>query len=72
MNSKNTYLSYLGDRIRFYREKKGYSQLDLALEAKMSKNYLGELELGKRNPSILTLKKLADALEIDISYLLPF
>ena len=45
------------------------SQLDLAIESEVNRNYLCDLEKGRRNPSILVLNKIAEALNIDLSTL---
>ena len=45
------------------------SILDLALEADINRNYLSDLENGRRNPTLKILRKIAIALEIDLSTL---
>lgn len=62
MANKNDVLWQLGRRIAFLRKEKGLSQVDLAADADMAKSYLSELELGKRNPSVLVLSRVAAAL----------
>ena len=59
----------LGMRIRFLRKEKKMSIEDLALEAEINKNYLGDLENGRRNPTIRVLEKIAKALGINLSEL---
>lgn len=59
----------LGMRIRYLRKNKGLSIEDLALEADVNKNYLSDLERGKRNPSLLILEAIANALNVDLSEL---
>ncbi|HEV3414982.1 MAG TPA: helix-turn-helix transcriptional regulator [Puia sp.] len=53
------------------REQKGISLRDLALEADLSANTISEIELGKRDPRMTTVVKLASALGIDPADLLP-
>lgn len=60
----------LGKRIIYLRKKKKMSQLQLSLESEINKNYISDLERGKRNPSLMILNKIAKALEIDMSELL--
>ena len=60
----------LGKRIVHLRKQKKWSSLDLALEAEINKNYLNDLENGRRNPTLKVLKKIAIALDIDIAELL--
>lgn len=62
-------LTQLGMRIRYLRKKKGYSQLDLSLEAGVNKNYISDLERGTRNPSLVMLERIAVALDVDLSTL---
>ena len=56
----------LGARIRYLRQQKGFSIEDLALEAEINRNYLGDLERGVRNPTLIILNKIAKALDIDL------
>ena len=59
----------LGKRIAYLRSKKGWSQLDLALESNINKNYICDLENGRRNPSLKVLERLAIAFDIDLETL---
>ena len=56
----------LGYRIRYLRQQKGLSIEALALEAEINRNYLGDLERGMRNPTLIILNKIAKALDIDL------
>lgn len=51
-------------KIRFLREEKGYTLTELAKEAGMSFSYLSEIERGSKQPSLKTLEKLSQALQI--------
>lgn len=68
-SNKNEYLVKLGLRIREERKLKGYSQESLALEAGIDRSYLGGVERGERNLSLLTLLKICDCLSCDIAKL---
>ena len=59
----------LGKRIVYLRKKKKMSSFDLSLEAEINKNYLSDLENGRRNPTLKVLRKIAIALDIDLSEL---
>ena len=59
----------LGYRIRYLRQNKGLSIEALALEAEINRNYLGDLERGMRNPTVVILNKIAKALDVDLSTL---
>ena len=62
-------ITQLGMRIRFLRKEKKMSQLDLAVESDVNRNYICDLERGRRNPSVLLLNKIAIALNTDLSNL---
>ena len=57
----------LGERLRFLREKHGFSQQQLAVEAEMSKNQIGRIERAEINPKITTLYIISKSLGIDIN-----
>lgn len=59
----------LGKRICFLRKQRKMSQEDLALEANVNRNYLCDLENGRRNPSLAIINKICKALRVPISYL---
>ena len=59
----------LGMRIKFLRKERKWSQEDLALEADVNKNYISDLENGRRNPSLEILEKIAIAFNISLSEL---
>ncbi len=56
----------LGKRIRSLREKTNISQEELGHTAGLHRTYIGAIERGERNPSVLSLKKVADALRVSI------
>lgn len=56
-------------RARELRTTKGLTQKTLALKAKMSIAYLCNLEKGKADPSLSTLRRLAKALKVTVSEL---
>jgi len=64
-----TTLKVIGNRIASLRKKKGFTQEDLAGLCEMDRSYLSEVENGHKNPSILTLEKIAKGLSVDISAL---
>lgn len=57
----------LGIRIREYRQKMGLSQEKFSLIIGMDRTYYASVENGKRNISILNIKKIADGLSISLS-----
>ena len=60
----------IGERIRDYRKKAGLSQKELGKKLDVSQQHIAQYENGKRMPKLDTLKKIANALEIDINDLL--
>lgn len=53
--------------LRQLREERGWSQEHLAAQAGLNRSYLGEVERGHAVPSLITVSKLANALEIRLS-----
>ena len=64
-------LAELGKKIALLRRKAGLSQLALSIETDISKNHLCDIEKGRRNPSYLTLLRLARGLGVSVKELLP-
>ena len=58
--------SLIGINVRKYRLEKGLSQNDLAFQSELDRSYISDIELGKSNPTILTLQKISRALELEI------
>lgn len=69
---KDKYLVQFGKYLRTLRKERALTQLDLAVKGGFDRNYIGMLERGERNPSLLNLIRLADALEISIYELMKF
>jgi len=57
----------LGKRIVYLRKKRKLSSLELASIAEVNRNYLSDLERGQRNPTLKVLRKIAIALNVDLS-----
>ena len=61
----------LGTAIRNLRQALRLTQEELAKQVGVTQGYIGHLERGlKKNPSLLTLKKLARALGVPVTELL--
>jgi transcriptional regulator with XRE-family HTH domain len=56
--------------LRRTRDDKGLSQSDLAEKAGMQPSAISHFEAGRRSPSFDNLKRLADALNVTIDFLL--
>jgi transcriptional regulator with XRE-family HTH domain len=60
----------LGRNIANARRKKGLTQEKLAFEAKIDLTYMGGIERGKRNPSLMVIARIAEALSVPLPKLL--
>lgn len=56
----------IGERIRNIRMKKKMTQNDLAIECEFEKASMSRLESGRSNPTVRTLQKVCNALDINI------
>jgi transcriptional regulator with XRE-family HTH domain len=62
----------IGERIVELRQKKGWSQSDLARECNKDRQAIERLENGKVSPTLYTLWEVAKALEVSLSKLVDF
>lgn len=63
------YLTTFGQRVRELRQKAGLSQEKFALKIEMDRTYFASVESGKRNISLLNIKKIADGLGVSVDQL---
>ena len=66
----NPTLTALGVAVRERRAKLGISQEDLALMADLDRSYVGGVERGEHNLSLINLCRIAQALDLSASKLL--
>jgi len=59
----------IGNRIRVERKRLKLTQEELAEKANISSNFLGHIERGTKRPTLDTLKKIADVLQIPMAEL---
>lgn len=64
-------LMTIGDNIRKYRMMKEWSQERLAQECDLHRTYIGAVERGERNITILNLLKIKERLEVRLEELYP-
>lgn len=62
----------VGKNIQRLRELKGISQQDLAAKCNFEKSNMSRLEAGRVNPTLSTLEKVANGLEIKLIELFNF
>lgn len=66
MAAKDSMLLSLGLYLRSVREKRGWSQEELAFECGLHRTYIGSVERGEYNVTILTLRTITQALGITV------
>jgi len=59
-----------GRNVRRFRQQKGLTQEDLAFKSEIDLTYMGGIERGKRNPSLLVMARIAEALSVPLQKLL--
>lgn len=69
---KVDFLKSIGKTIKKVRLEKNLTQVDLVgrMAGTIDPTNIARIEAGRTNPTIYTLKRIADALEVDISELL--
>lgn len=60
----------LGNNIKRIRLKKGMTQGDICRKLGLDRAYISNLENGKKNPTLSTIEKIANALGVKASDLL--
>jgi len=61
---ENNFYLLLGKKIREIRKKRGMTQEELAWKSSVSLNFIGQIERGQKQPSMKTLKRISDTLEV--------
>jgi len=59
----------LGERLRFLRESRKFSQKDFARAVGVSQSTIAHIETSRKDPSVSTLGQIARALDVDIATL---
>ena len=66
---KNEYLVCFGKKVKELRKQKGVSQEALALLCDLDRSYIGGVERGERNLSLLNIHRIATALNVNVKEL---
>lgn len=61
-----------GEKVKFLRLERGWSQEKLALTAGIDRTYIPSIEKGERNVSITVIEKIAMAFQVKIEVLMNF
>ena len=59
----------VGERVRSYRNKAGFSQDELAERAGLHFTYIGQVERGEKNATLESIAKIARALQVPLDIL---
>ncbi len=70
MDKKLELLNKFGGKVREERLKRGLSQEELAGKAGVHRTYIGMIERGEKNITLINIKKVASALDLKIDQLL--
>jgi transcriptional regulator with XRE-family HTH domain len=54
----------VGENVRRWRLERGLTQEQLAFESQIDLTYLGGIERGRRNPSLLVMARIAQSLRV--------
>ena len=65
-----SFIVIFGERVKEIRLARGLTQQDLADQARLNRSYIGEIEIGRRNVTLLTMSRLATALNVPLHTLL--
>ena len=67
---KNTVLVKFGEKVRDLRKIEGFSQERLAFKADLHRTYIGMIERGEKNITLINIAKIAKALNCSIEDIL--
>ena len=66
------FLIKLGENISKIRKEKGITQIELGHRCDFDRSNMRRIESGRTNPTILTLKKISEGLEVSLEELIIF
>jgi ribosome-binding protein aMBF1 (putative translation factor) len=65
-NDKSEIQKRFGERVREIRKHRGLSQEALAFACGLDRTYIGGVERGERNISLVNIHRIADALNVEL------
>ena len=68
-NAKLSIQKQFGKKVRELRAESGYSQEGFAFECNLHRTYIGCIERGEKNITIVNIEKIAKALKLEIAQL---
>lgn len=72
MQKEGNILLVFGQRVKELRQSKKITQDQFAKLCNLHKNYIGMIERGERNPSLINIEIIAFAFDMSISELMKF
>lgn len=72
MSNFTIFAKNFGQRVVELRKKQGLTQEELADKAEIERSYMGAIERGERNPTLVKIFQLSKALEIEVSKIFEF
>jgi len=69
MNDNEKILKSFGETIKTLRKRRGISQEELAHLSGLDRSYVGGVERGERNISLINILKIANALNLSLNQL---
>lgn len=69
---KRKILIEFGDKVRELRKNMEISQEELSYKADLHRTYIGMIERGEKNITLINIEKIAHALNVEVSELLKF
>lgn len=70
-HAEETLQKTFGENLKVLREQKGFSQETMAFITGLSRSYYAEVELGKRNVSLVNISKILVSAGVEFDKLLP-
>lgn len=65
MENKEILIKF-GERVRYLRKESNLSQEELSFKANLHRTYIGMIERGEKNITLVNIEKIANALNVSI------